>query len=91
MSWLSRVSLSLKHRLHRKYIFHTVKSMAKTQLRTFYALQGRFPNLPNEELYYHTIMTRPGNTEEAAKQVLEDAKQYGDPLRCLSVSPCLRR
>lgn len=59
--------------------------MAKTQLRTFYALQGRFPNLPNEELYYHTIMTRPGYTEETTRQILDDAKRHDTPLRLRDV------
>ena len=85
MSWLSRAILSLKHRFLRTFIFRTVKSIAKTQLRSFYAVQSRFPNLPNEELYYHTIMSRPGYTEETARQILEDAKRHDAPLRLRDV------
>ena len=85
MSWLSRAILSLKHRFFRTFIFRTVKSIAKTQLRSFYAVQSRFPNLPNEELYYHTIMSRPGYTEETVRQILEDAKRHDAPLRLRNV------
>ena len=81
MHWFSRVMRYLQHRLYRKFIYRTVRSIAKTQLLTFYAVQSSFPNLSDEELYYHTIMTRPGYTEEAARQVLEEAKQGVEPLR----------
>lgn len=90
MSWLSHAILSLKHGLHRKFIYRTVRSIAKTQLRTFYAGQSRFPNLSDEELYFHTIMSRPGYTEESTRQILERAKssvqwRQDAPLRLLDV------
>lgn len=85
MSWLARAILSLNHRLHRRFIYRTVRSIAKTQLRTFYAVQSSFPNLSDEELYCHTIMTRPGYAEEIAKQVVENAKQGIGTLRFRNV------
>ena len=84
MRWLSRVILNLKYRFFRKQIFRTVKSIAKTQLRTFYAVKNRFPNLANEELYFRTIMTRPGYSEEDVRQILESAVEMtrdNEPLR----------
>lgn len=82
MRWLSRAILNLKYRFFRKQIFRTVESIAKTQLRTFYAVKNEFPNLANEELYFRTLMTRPGYTEEDVRQIVEIAKP-GDnkPLR----------
>lgn len=73
MRWLLRTILNLKYRFFRKQIFRTVESIAKTQLRTFNAVKNKFPNLANEELYFRTLMTRPGYTEEDVRQILEDA------------------
>ena len=84
MRWLSHAILNLKYRFFRRLIFRTVKSMAKTQLRTFYAVKNRLPNLPNEELYFYTILTRPRYTEEDVRQILEHAtvtKGDSEPLR----------
>ena len=84
MRWLSRVTLNIKYRFFRKQIFRTVLSIAKTQLRTFYAVKNRFPNLPNEELYFHTLMTRPGYTEGDVRQILDSAVEMtrdNEPLR----------
>lgn len=82
MRWLSRTILNLKYRFFRKQIFRTVNSISNTQLRTFYAVKNKFPNLPNEELYFHTLMTRPGYTEEDVQQIVEIAKpRDNEPLR----------
>lgn len=90
MSWLSHAILGLMHRLNRKLIYRKVRSIAKTQLRTFYVVRSRFPNLSDEELYFHTIMLRPGYTEESTRQILERAKssvqwRQDAPLRLLDV------
>ena len=84
MRWLSRAILNLKYRFFRKQIFRTVESIAKTQLRTFYAVKNKFPNLPNEKLYFHTLMTRPGYTEGDVRQILDSAVEMtrnNEPLR----------
>ena len=41
--------------------------------------------MPSEELYYHTISSRPGYTEVTSRKILEDAKRHHDPLRLRDV------
>ena len=81
MPWFSRVIRSLQHKLIRKLVFRTVKATARKQLLAFYAVQSKFPNMSKEELYYHAISTRPGYNAETTNQILEIAKQVGEPLR----------
>ena len=81
MPWFSQVIRRLQHKLIRKLVFRTVKATAKKQLLAFYAVQSKFPNMSNEELYSHAIRTRPGYTEETTNQILEIARQVNKPLR----------
>ena len=81
MPWFSGIIRSLQHKLIRKLVFRTVKATTKKQLLAFYAVQSKFPNMSNEELYYRAIRTRPGYTAETTNQILEIAKQVGEPLR----------
>ena len=71
----------MKRWFFRKFVFRTAKGIAKRQLRAFYALRNKFPNMSNEELYYCVIRTRPKYTEEMANQIIEIAKQEGEPLQ----------
>ena len=74
MSWLS----DMIDRWKLKQAYKWGKGRARTKLFAFYAYQEAHPELPNEELYYLTVLNSIGFTEMTAREVVIRAQEMAD-------------
>lgn len=51
------------------------RGFAKAQLRSFLALQSKYPTMKPEALYVGTLKLRPGWSDERARTIVDSAKE----------------